>query len=194
MKNLTWIWLAIVLVACGGGGAKPAETPAAGPTGETPTVMGEQAVVAEIPAASGAVATGDALPAEVTSLPPPPPAADAAQPESAPTAAMADSTGPKGTIVGQAWYAGPACAQATWPPSCNGPYRATWVYMWSHTDGAWRVPAQTDADGRYTFVVAPGWYTIMFKTGWGEQYWHSKVNAPPFETVTANLVVDFGAR
>ena len=173
------IYAFVVLAACGGAIA-PAPTPAAN----------TQPVVQDVPAAAG---QGGELPSDIPTPPP-------AQPEAAAAAAAprAESdvaaSGPRGTIVGQAWYAGPACAQATWPPQCNGAYRQNWVWIWSHGTQTWLRAAYTDNDGRYTFVVDPGRYTIMLQTGFSDRWWYNRLDVAPFETITSNLVVDWGVR
>lgn len=185
VKTSITLSVLLLLGGCGPAAPGPSTTPAATADGAQ-----QQQVVTEIPAAAGAVAAAGQLPAEVTSLPPAQaPAADAtlAAPAAAPV-------GPQGTIVGQAWYAGPACGWASWPPRCNGPYRSATVWIWSHQAGTWLRSATADNEGRYTFYVDAGWYTIMFPTGFGQEWWYAKINVPPLETITANLVVDHGER
>ena len=179
MKTSGIVNALMVIAACGKMPAAPAVTPAAG----------SQPVTTAVPAAAG---QGGELPADIPKPPPP------ARAEAAPAAPQMDTAavaaGPRGTIVGQAWYAGPACAYASWPPQCNGAYREIWVWIWSHGGRTWLRAARTDGEGRYTFIVDPGTYTIMMETGFQDRWWFHKVDVAPFETTTANLVVDWGAR
>ncbi len=110
-------------------------------------------------------------------------------------AAQADPGTPRGTVIGQAWFAGPACAASSWPPRCNGPYRRAQVAIWGHAQSQWLRNSITDSDGRFRFDVDPGWYTIVLVTGYEQSpHWYAKVNVPPLEKLTQNLVVDFGQR
>jgi len=178
-----WLGVVMIVAACGGPGAT-----SPGSTGAPSAGAKTQQVITEIPAAGGSKATANELPDGV-SLP-------TASPESmvAPQRPESTSAAPTTMLVGQAWYAGPACGWTAWPPQCNGPYHATWVWIWSHSTGSWLRAARTDDWGRYTFYVEPGWYTIMFQTGFGDEWWHAKVSVAPFETTTQNLIVDHGAR
>lgn len=177
--------LAVALLACARS-PKPAEQPA---SADQPS----QAVRTEVMPAAGAASAQGQLPTEVSKPVPPPP--HDRETSAAPPPTQADPATPRGNIIGQAWYAGPACGYSNWPPRCNGPYRRAQVTIWSHAQSQWLRNAITDDEGRFRFEVDPGWYTIVLVTGYERSpYWFAKVNVPPLETLTQNLVVDFGQR
>jgi len=111
----------------------------------------------------------------------------------APAAAIPAASSPavRSVIVGKASYVASPCANSPSAPACSGPYRRARVALWSHATTQWLRNSVTDDEGRYRFEIDPGVYTVVLETGNDrDPYWFAKVNVPPFETLTQDLVVE----